>query len=707
MKVVLTLALLLVTISCSSPSAQSMDAPAAPVPTGEPGYVNGVLPLDLSTMVYQQNNVNGPPTALFFPTDKDPTNTFNPGHGLLLNEHTIVIDFPPQWDAKNLKLRILDGKGEFNPGQRYYAVARGSGGAEKLVHTFTGQRYNEVETVELPRDIVYERLVLRGPKNAQPAKLEIVGDYRPFKPVKYQRQRAPLADFTGANAFPWNFNKPDGGSISEEKYGAMRDAFGGVLRMYVELEKFVPEAGQHQFRYWNLDKVAGRARADGKELMLTFVHATKSEMETWPKNSYEGKEFADVDASPHAFTADYRQEAAYKPSGEAAYQMAARYGYNKNIPDANLKLYTVPEYPNAPVAQPRKGLGYVRYYEAHNELDKDWKGLSHYMSGWKMGLHQSVVYDGAQGRLGSGCGIKTADPSAIVLNAGLAKATPDAFRGMIDCWKKTRGYKPDGSLDIPLDQWNYHQYATDGGGAQHGGKQTRGIAPENSRLGAAAKRMVDFSNIYGGGKPVVLTETGYDVHPLSPLAAVRASDLTAYPKRELIPEARIHLTQGVWSLRTLLEVAAHGIDGIAWYQAFDDNGKVPYVYQSCGMLNSDNTRRPAADFLMQARALMGNYKFQERKSENPRVDIWTDGKERMAVLWLPVEDDTKSTYALPLETKGLYYTPVVGSDRMAQAKLAMKNGAAAVPLSELPVFVPLAGPVAASSSAQPKEAKKK
>ncbi|MBF9237687.1 hypothetical protein I2I05_09805 [Hymenobacter sp. BT683] len=686
---ILVFGLLFVALGCSSPSAQSADAAAPPVPTGEPGYVRGVLPLDLNTMVYQQNNVNGPPTELFFPTGSDLTKTFNPGHGLLTDEHAIVIDFPPQWEAKNLTLRIYDGSGEFSPGQRYYAVARGTNGAEQLVHTFTGSRYNESATVDLPPNTVYERLVLRGPKNAQPAKLEIIGDYRPFKPTAVPRPRAPLADFTGTNAFPWNFNKADGSGLSDEKFGAISRTFGGVLRMYVELEKFVPAAGQHQFQYWNLDQLAQRARADGRELLITFVHATRAEMETWPKNTYQGKEYPDTDASPYAFTADLMQEAAYKPSGEAAYQMAARYGFNARIPDASLKVYTVPAYPNAPVALPRKGLGYVRYYEAHNELDKDWKGLSHYMSGWKMGLHQSVIYDGAQGRMGPGCGIKTADPSAVVLNAGLAKATPDAFRGMVDCWKKTRGYKADGRLDIPLDQWNYHQYASDGGSAQHGGQQTRGIAPENSHLGAAARRMVAFSALYGGGKPVVLTETGYDVHPLSPLAAIRAADVAAYPKRELIPAVRIQRTQGLWTLRTLLEVAAHGIDGIAWYQAFDDNGALPYVYQSCGLLNPDNTRRPAADFLLQTRTLMGKYTFRERRSENPRVDIWENGTARMAVLWLPVESDQVGAYSLPLKTKGILYTLVIGAARMAEGKLPTKNGVAVVPVSETPVFVPL------------------
>lgn len=692
MQRILTLGLLLAAMACSSPVAQSGEATAAPSAAGPRPYVTGVLPLDLSTMVYQRNNVGGPPATLFHPTAADPNSNFSPGFGLLQPEHTLVIDLPPQWEAKNLVLKIRDGQGEFNPGQRYYAVARGSGGAEKLVYTFTGGEYGKEISVPLPRDVVYERLVLRGPLAAQPAKLEISGDYRPFTPVRPARVRAPLAALTGANAFPWNFNQPDGSGISPPKYAALNTTYGGVLRMYIELEKFVPVPDQYQFQYWNLDELARRAHADGHELLLTFVHATKAEQETWPKGEYQGVATLDQDAPPYAYTADPLKEATYKPTGEAGYQLAARYGFNTHIPAANLKCYTVPAYPNAPVAGPRQGLGYVRYYETSNELDKDWKGLRHYMSGWQMGLHQSAVYDGAQGRLGPTCGIKTADPSAIVLNAGLARATPDAFRGMIDCWKKTRGYRKDGTLDIPLDQWNYHQYSNDAGSTQNGGAQTRGVAPENGGLGATARRMVAFASTYGGNKPVVLTETGYDVNPRSPLAAVRAADLRAYPQREKIPAARIQRTQAIWSLRTLLEVAANGLDGIAWYQAYDDNGDSPYVYQTSGQLNGDNTRRPAGDFLVQARALMGNYTFKERLSEHPRVDIWQAGKARMAVLWLPVEDDSRSTYALKLPGAGTYYTPTSGRASMVPARLPVVKGVAQVPLSETPVFVPLATP---------------
>jgi len=89
---------------------------------------------------------------------------------------------------------------------------------------------------------------------------------------------------------------------------------------------------------------------------------------------------------------------------------------------------------------------------------------------------------------------------------------------------------------------------------------------------------------------------------------------------------------------------------------------------------------------------MGNYTFRERLSEHPRVDVWQAGKARMAVLWLPVEDDSRSTYALKLPGAGTYYTPTSGRAGMVPTKLPVVKGVAQVPLSETPVFVPLATP---------------
>ena len=81
MQRILTLSLLLAAMACSSPVAQSGEATAALSASGPRPYTTGVLPLDLSTMVYQQNNVNGPPTELFLPTAPDLPTPLTPATG--------------------------------------------------------------------------------------------------------------------------------------------------------------------------------------------------------------------------------------------------------------------------------------------------------------------------------------------------------------------------------------------------------------------------------------------------------------------------------------------------------------------------------------------------------------------------------------------------------------------------------------------------
>ncbi|MEJ7664930.1 MAG: hypothetical protein WKG07_38155 [Hymenobacter sp.] len=81
----------------------------------------------------------------------------------------------------------------------------------------------------LPRDVVYERLVLRGPAEAQPACLEISGDHRPFVPAPPAARARHWPPSPGLTLF-LNFNKPDGSSLSPEKaapeHGLRRRAAG-------------------------------------------------------------------------------------------------------------------------------------------------------------------------------------------------------------------------------------------------------------------------------------------------------------------------------------------------------------------------------------------------------------------------------------------------------------------------------------------------
>ncbi|MEJ7664931.1 MAG: hypothetical protein WKG07_38160 [Hymenobacter sp.] len=112
-----------------------------------------------------------------------------------------------------------------------------------------------------------------------------------------------------------------------------------MLRVYIELEKFVPVPGQYQFQYWNLDEMARRTHADGHDLLLTFVHATKAEQETRPKGEYQGTATLDQDAPPTPTPPTPCRRPPISLQARPATSSAARYGFNIHIPAANLALH--------------------------------------------------------------------------------------------------------------------------------------------------------------------------------------------------------------------------------------------------------------------------------------------------------------------------------------------------------------------------------
>src|SRR5947209_7399501 len=122
----------------------------------------------------------------------------------------------------------------------------------------------------------------------------------------------------------------------------------------------------------------------------------------------------------------------------------------------------------------------VHYLEFLNEHDSYWNGEYAYMSRYKLAAFLSDIYycnkitmDVGFGK-GVGVGIKNADSSLKLVIGGLSMASTDALRAIWDWSREHRGYKADGSVDLPYDVINYHKYSTDGK-AQFGAPNTTGM----------------------------------------------------------------------------------------------------------------------------------------------------------------------------------------------------------------------------------------
>ena len=111
---------------------------------------------------------------------------------------------------------------------------------------------------------------------------------------------------------------------------------------------------------------------------------------------------------PIAAGADKTAAASYIAHGDTMFQITARYG-STVVPDGMLKLQS---------DQTRSsGLNTVSYFEDFNEPDQDPDFTSDAFAAM-----MSADYDGDQGRLGAGIGVKVADPNAKLVMGGLSGA---------------------------------------------------------------------------------------------------------------------------------------------------------------------------------------------------------------------------------------------------------------------------------------------
>jgi hypothetical protein len=488
-----------------------------------------------------------------------------------------------------------------------------------------------------------------------------------------------LNDMFGINGFEWDFlsnpdNPNDPTHIYEPRMELIKTFTG--FRHYIDWDKIESTPGHYTFNpsgkgSWNYDVIYERCKKEG----ITVLACLKSCPE-WLLKTYPEKD-RDAENVPAPFGSDLENPASYILQAKAAFQFAARYGSNKNIP-ANLQSGVVTGliYPTAPDGGTRTretGLGYIKYIECDNERDKNWKGKKAYQNPQQYAANLSAFYDGDKGKLGKNVGVKTADPNMQVVMAGLSSADASYVQGMIDWCKKHRGYKPDGSVNLCFDVINYHYYADDR--KNHFNHQPkRGIAPELSEAANIADAFVKLGHQYH--LPVWVTEAGADINKDSPEGAKAIGNKT------------IEDTQADWILRTALLYARHGIGKVFFYMLDDVNKDSPVQYSSSGLV-SGLSLRPAGEFILQTKNLMGNFQYIQTLSNDPLVDVYASGKKKMYVLTVP--DETGRTAICHLNLGNIKQAAIhrllPDTSMMSKKIVPVVHGKLTITASETPVFV--------------------
>lgn len=553
----------------------------------------------------------------------------------------------------------------------------------KPIASFNGSKYdrwvgpypNRPDIIQLDTPATNIMYLMLVSQNDYPSEMELYGTYKaPLSLTPVIKKKNPLSGLLGVNGYEWNFSdaRTNPFSIDPIRLNTVKQ-FGG-FRHYMDWQKLEYRQGSYTYSptrsgSWNYDAIYEACKREGIPVLPCLKTLPDWMLASYPDN------LKDNENNPVFYGKDLSDPASYIEQAKVGFQYVARYGKNKNINPGLLSVFDSSRFTGDEINTIKIGLGLIEYIECENERDKWWKGRKAYQTGREYAANLSAFYDGHKNTLGTGIGVKNADSSIKVVMAGVALASTDYFRGMIDWCKEFRGYLPDGSVNICWDIINYHLYTNDT-------KTQRGIAPElksaNANADSTAKAFMLNSAIYLNNMPVWVTETGFDINPGSPNKAIAIGNKTI-----------LH-TQADWLLRTALLYARNGIEKQFFYQLEDDNTGSPQLYATSGLLGDALNNRPAADFIHQTKKLFGNYVYNQSLNSDPIVDEYVfNDTGKMYVVYIPDEKGRTGVYTLQLGNadSAYIYTPTAGASEMAVLKLKVNIGNVIVNASETPVFV--------------------
>ena len=178
-------------------------------------------------------------------------------------------------------------------------------------------------------------------------------------------------------------------------------AAGGNVREYHNFNWLYDDAGKVKFTqgsWGDMDSYYAAMKARGISIIPCFQGGS----------SYISGEKPPEIAVPKS--ADTTDAASYALHAQALYQVAARYGSNKNIDVKTLNV--------ADGAEPKVGLGLLDALENANEPNKTWSGKANYFTPYELAAMCSADYDGHEGTIPN-AGVKQADPDFRLAMGGL------------------------------------------------------------------------------------------------------------------------------------------------------------------------------------------------------------------------------------------------------------------------------------------------
>jgi hypothetical protein len=328
---------------------------------------------------------------------------------------------------------------------------------------------------------------------------------------------------------------------------------------------------------------------------------------------------------------------AYRDISAYFFQLAARYGRQK-WPDKLLRVNTAPRWPNDPPNEVKSGLDLLQYIEVENEPNRWWRSAEARYTPEEYAAMLSACYDGHEGRLGAGHGIKTADPTMQVVMAGLANLNRPYLEQMLAWFRANRRDR-----QFAADVLNVHHYSNQGNSELALEVAfTVGITPEADHLREKLRALLAWRDRTMPGKPLWFSEFGYDTN------APSVQRVTPYGRHSA------EQVQGAWLARGYLEALAAGCDAVFAFNAIDENAAhTGGLYTSSGLAYGEKPLAAERAFQKKASwqivadliAALEGYTFAEDLSTAPDVRLYAfDGAAgRKVIGWSATASDAQVT----------------------------------------------------------------
>jgi len=312
-----------------------------------------------------------------------------------------------------------------------------------------------------------------------------------------------------------------------------------------------------------IDELLTESKAMGINTLLC-IHQTPE----WYRNTGRGDGANDY--APCNAGANRKAPASYKDYAAFLFQVSARYGRVKH-PDASLRVDVTPRWSGDVLNVKKSGLDLLTHIECWNEPEKWWlKGTEAYFEPEEAAALISATYDGHEGRLGAGVGIKAADPSMIVVMPGLSDYATEYETKMTAWFSANRTDK-----SWPCDIMNWHHYSNIGNKAGQYPAQWKDSGACLPKDDANFDTILDrVRRSKGIGKKVWITEFGADRNAPSMMHSKGVGKTDAQFQAEIIIES-------------IKAYKADGVDAVFIFNGCDENsGADGGQFESSGIFTS-------------------------------------------------------------------------------------------------------------------------